>query len=77
MATAFGKSHRNLLRKIDNLQCSEWFNQLNFERVTYKDTKGEQRPLVEMTKDGMTFLVLGFTGKKAAMVREAYVAELS
>jgi hypothetical protein len=30
-----------------------------------------------MTKDGFVFLVMGFTGKKAAAFKEAYIAEFN
>ncbi|HGJ5890835.1 MAG TPA: Rha family transcriptional regulator [Arsenophonus apicola] len=31
--------------------------------------------MYEMTKNGFIFLVMGFTGKKAAQFKEAYIAE--
>ncbi|EBA6490188.1 Rha family transcriptional regulator, partial [Salmonella enterica] len=45
--------------------------------VEYIDAKGEKRPMYEMTKDGFVFLVMGFTGKKAAAFKEAYIAEFN
>ena len=33
----------------------------------------QSRPMVEMTRKGFEFLVLGFTGRKAAQFREAYI----
>lgn len=30
-----------------------------------------------MTKDGFVFLIMGFTGKKAAAFKEAYIAEFN
>ena len=38
----FGKEHYNVLRDIENLDCSESFNAINFELVNYKDKKGEK-----------------------------------
>lgn len=73
VAEAFGKLHKNVIRKLETIECSPEFNQLNFEPVEYKDAKGEKRTLWEMTKDGFMFLVMGFTGKKAASVKEAYI----
>lgn len=49
------------------------FNQLNFQLVKYKDIKGEERPMYEMTKDGWMLLVMGFTGEKAAQIKIAYI----
>ncbi|TEU23332.1 Rha family transcriptional regulator [Alkanindiges illinoisensis] len=73
VAEAFGKLHKNVIRDIESLNCSSEFNQLNFERVDYVDGKGEKRPMYEMTKDGFIFLVMGFTGAKAAQIKEAYI----
>ncbi|EOT7676224.1 Rha family phage regulatory protein [Escherichia coli] len=75
IAEFFGKRHDNVLRAIANIECSEKFNALNFEDVTYTDTKGEKRPMYQITKNGFVFLVMGFTGKKAAAFKEAYIAE--
>ncbi|TCB37521.1 Rha family transcriptional regulator [Acinetobacter sp. ANC 4910] len=49
------------------------FNELNFQLVKYKDVKGEERPMYEMTKDGWMFLVMGFTGERAAQIKIAYI----
>ena len=73
VAEEFGKRHDNVLRDIENLDCSKEFNALNFECVKYKDSKGEKRPMFFMTKDGFTFLVMGYRGKKAAGFKEAYI----
>jgi hypothetical protein len=32
---------------------------------------------IDMTKDGFTFLVMGFTGRKAASFKEAYIARFN
>ncbi|AOV96851.1 transcriptional regulator [Edwardsiella hoshinae] len=73
----FGKQHKNVIQKIETLDCSPEFNGLNFQPVKYTDAKGETRPAYEMTKDGFVFLVMGFTGKKAAAFKEAYIAEFN
>lgn len=73
VAEVFGKRHDNVLQAFRNMECSEEFNRLNFKLVDYLDAKGERRPMVEMTRKGFEFLVLGFTGRKAAQFREAYV----
>ncbi|MEB7740271.1 Rha family transcriptional regulator [Escherichia coli] len=75
IAEFFGKRHDNVIQKIKTLECSEKFNVLNFKDVTYIDTKGEKRPMYQITKNGFVFLVMGFTGKKAAAFKEAYIAE--
>lgn len=73
VAAVFGKQHKDVLRKIANLDCSKDFNERNFALVTYQDGKGEARPAYEMTKDGFIFVVMGFTGAKAAATKEAYI----
>lgn len=49
IAETFGKEHKNVLKDIRELQCSEEFNRLNFEPVNYTDLKGEKRPMYVMT----------------------------
>lgn len=73
VAEIFGKQHKDVLRKLENLDCSTDFNERNFTLVEYKDAKGENRPMYEMTKDGFIFLVMGFTGAAAAKIKEAYI----
>lgn len=73
IAEHFGKLHKNVLRDIENLECSQEFNRLNFELVQYIDAKGEARPAYEITRDGFTFLAMGFTGKEAAAWKERYI----
>ncbi|WP_139735160.1 Rha family transcriptional regulator, partial [Escherichia coli] len=75
VAEFFRKMHKDVLRKIETLECSEDFNERNFTPVTYTDAKGEKRPMYQITKNGFVFLVMGFTGKKAAAFKEAYIAE--
>ena len=73
VAEVFGKQHKDVLRKIATLDCSKNFNERNFALVTYQDGKGEARPAYEMTKDGFIFVVMGFTGARAAATKEAYI----
>lgn len=74
VARVFGKEHKNVLRAVNELDCSQSFNELNFEPVNYQDNKGETRPEILMTRDGFTFLAMGFSGEKAARFKEAYIA---
>lgn len=77
VAEYFGKQHKNLLRIIKGLNCSDEFNRLNFKPVKYIDEKGEKRPMYLMTQDGFTLLVMGFTGKKAMQFKEAYIKQFN
>ncbi len=73
VAEAFQKRHDDVLKKLRSLECSADFNARNFAEVEYTDAKGEKRPAYEMTKNGFMFLVMGFTGKAAAQIKEAYI----
>ena len=73
IAKKFGKQHDNVLRAIQNLDCSPEFKSLNFEGLKYQ-YRGQEFPYYEMTRDGFSFLCMGFTGKKAAIWKEAYIA---
>lgn len=75
IAEFFRKMHKDVLKKIDNLECSEKFSERNFAPTEYLDEQGKKRPMYQITKNGFVFLVMGFTGKKAAAFKEAYIAE--
>lgn len=77
VAEYFGKLHKNVLRDIDNLDCSENFRALNFELTIETNIVGATRRHIrtfDMTKDGFAFLVMGFTGAEAGRFKEAYIA---
>lgn len=69
----FGKNHRDVLKSIRELDCSKEFTERNFALSTYKDDTGRKLPMYDMTRDGFTFLVMGYRGKKAAQFKEAYI----
>jgi Rha family phage regulatory protein len=74
VAKLFNKEHKNVLRDIDKLDCSPEFTRLNFEPCTYRNQKNVSQREYIMTKDGCVFLVMGFTGKEAALFKEQYIA---
>lgn len=73
VADRFGKRHCDVLRSIKLLKCSRDFNARNFASVEYKDQKGEKRTYYDMTQDGWMFLVMGFTGERAAEWKEKFI----
>ena len=73
VADYFTKRHDDVLKKIRSLECSPEFNARNFAAVEYTDAKGERRPAYQITRDGFAFLAMGFTGKRAAQFKEAYI----
>ncbi|MFS1538865.1 MAG: Rha family transcriptional regulator [Candidatus Phlomobacter fragariae] len=76
VADYFGKEHQKVVLKISNLDCSERFLTSNFWWVKFEH-KGNTYDAYEMTKDGFVFLVMGFTGKKAAQFKEDYITEFN
>ena len=74
VAEVFGKRHKDVLRAIKKIESSDNFSRLNFAPRDYVDERGKNQPMIEMTRDGFVFLVMGFTGKDAARFKEAYIA---
>jgi Rha family phage regulatory protein len=88
VAEIFGKQHKNVLRDIGKIvsgdeggrlktepssnDCGEFWR-LNFEPRNYVDERGKDQPMYEITKDGFTFLAMGFTGEKATQFKIAYI----
>lgn len=76
VAEAFGKQHKDVLRKIESMDCSPEFTSAHFCAHVAKVQAGAVKrdsKYYEMTKDGFMFLVMGFTGKQAAQIKEAYI----
>ncbi|MFM2485203.1 Rha family transcriptional regulator [Celerinatantimonas yamalensis] len=77
MTKSFGKHHRNVLRKIESLECSAEFHALNFEvmenEVEIGLGKTRQEKAYRIIRDGFVFLAMGFTDTKAAQFKEAYI----
>lgn len=74
VAEKFGKLHKNVIQSIEKLECSEEFTGLNFQLSEYTDPTGRKLPEYIITKDGFSFLVMGFTGKGAAKFKEEFIA---
>lgn len=75
VAKHFDKQHRNVLQAIRNISCSPEFKALNFQQCSEINelANGKPEPIVRMTKDGFMFLVMGFTGREAARIKEAFI----
>lgn len=75
VAETFSKRHANVLRAIENMECSSDFAKRNFE-LCFKNNdlqNGKPQKYYKITKDGFVFLVMGFTGKQAARFKEDYI----
>ncbi|EFE8778554.1 peptidase [Escherichia coli] len=69
----FTKRHERVLDRIRNLECSAEFTEHNFVFSEYTDVSGRKLPCYQITRDGFAFLAMGFTGKRAARFKEAYI----
>ena len=75
IAKFFGKRHTDVLRDINNIlpNCPEKFSQRNFASANYLDDQAKNRPMFIIFKDGFMLLVMGYTGKKALVIKLAYI----
>lgn len=76
VAEYFGKPHYDVLKSIKSLDCSDLFRDGNFSLSCYTKKNGnitKSYPMYYMTRDGFTFLAMGFTGKVAAQFKENYI----
>jgi len=77
VAEYFGKRHDHVLRDIKELECSEEFRQSNFGESNYMNEQRHRQPKYNMTFDGFMFLAMGYRGKRAASLKEAYIKEFN
>lgn len=75
VAEYFHKQHKDVIRKIENILAEDSAQNCArcFRISKYKDAKGEYRKKYLMNRDGFTFLVMGFTGKKANQWKWDYI----
>lgn len=75
VAETFGKNHKDVLRGISILQnkCPKEFTERNFAPSEYTDNTGRKLPMYLLTRDGLTLLVMGYTGKEAMKFKLAYI----
>ncbi|EOD0050629.1 Rha family transcriptional regulator [Escherichia coli] len=77
VADFFSKRHDDVLKTIRILDCSPEFCARNFAEtsILVRQPNGGTRklPCYQITRDGFAFLAMGFTGKRAAQFKEAYI----
>lgn len=73
VADVFNKPHRDVTKAIQSLDCSDEFRARNFSQSYYTSPQNKVLKCMDMTRDGFSFLCMGFTGKKAAVWKEAYI----
>ena len=82
IAEVFGKEHKHVLRDIENIllslpqerRCN--FNETQIERVNNIGATVRSKAF-RLTRDGFTFLVMGYTGEKAAKFKWTYIDEFN
>ena len=75
VAEAFKKRHSDVLRAIKNMKCTPRFRERNFA-LCFENNElqnGKPQKFYQMTKDGWMFLVMGFNGEKADLIKEQFI----
>ena len=71
----------NGTQAIRNLKCSEEFRLPNFKEtfteVPIPKNASRRDPMYYITRDGFSFLAMGFTGPEAARWKEAYIKQFN
>lgn len=73
VADVFGKKHQHVMEAIRNIECPVDFARSNFRQIFFDDSYGRKQPAYEITRDGFSFLAMGFTGKKAAEFKIKFI----
>lgn len=76
IANYFDRDHDKIVKRIEQLDCSDEFLTCNFRRIKYEH-KGNNYSSYQVTKDGFIFLTMGFTGEKATMFKENYIKQFN
>jgi Rha family phage regulatory protein len=79
VAEVFEKRHVDVLRDIRNLHCSDEFRVRNFallvEMKQLPQGGASKAEYYEITKNGFSFLVMGYNGEKAGEFKENFINE--
>lgn len=73
VAEKFEKDHKDVIRAIENLECSQGFRSGNFTQSDFTNKQGRTFKEYKLTRDGFMFLCMGFTGKEAARLKESFI----
>ena len=78
LANVIGKRHSNLLRDIREMENAwEKVNGLKFELVEYVDSKGEKRPVFNLKKPELLFIISKYNDElRAKIIKRLYELEL-
>ena len=76
IAELFCKEHKDVLRAVRNLDCTPHFRERNFAltcEIKQLGMSKREASFYKITRDGFSFLCMGFTGKDAAIWKENYI----
>lgn len=73
----YTREHKEVLRIIRELKCSDEFRGDHYSPSNYVDSRGKKQPCIVMDRDGFTMLVMGFTDPKALRFKEAYIKQFN
>lgn len=79
VAETFGKEHYHVLEDIREIQekiSTPEFSGLFYEEE-YIASNGKKNPMYFMNRDGVTILVMGYTGEKAMQFKLAYIKQFN
>jgi Rha family phage regulatory protein len=74
IAKHFEKEHGHVLRGIRECECSEQFRLSNFGLSNYINEQGHHQPCYSVTYEGFIRLAMGFTGTRAAKLKELFIS---
>ncbi|MDU7086063.1 MAG: Rha family transcriptional regulator [Clostridium sp.] len=79
VAETFVKNHFDVMESIRNIQTtiSTMEFSMLFNLTSYKAANGKSNPMYQMTRDGFTLLVMGYTGEKAMKFKLAYIKQFN
>lgn len=76
IAKAFNKRHGDVLRAVENCHCSDDFRKAHFcvsEKINDLGIFDKKQKYYTMDFSGFVMVVMGFNGKAAAVIKEAYI----
>jgi Rha family phage regulatory protein len=75
IAEVFDREHKHIVDRIKQLDCTPEFRSTHFCAHPYINPQnGQTYTEYRITRDGFSFLCMGFTGAKAAQWKERYIS---
>lgn len=78
VSNRFQRQHKDVLRAIENMDCTMEYRRRNFAPTVYQRPNPSggnsiPTPMYHITRDGFVFLCMGFKGPQAALWKERYI----